>query len=47
LDGATAKGDEIEKEVVGSLAAANQGAVDRGEIRRVLGSFMGQVLDLK
>src|SRR5271155_1923865 len=47
LDGATAKGDAITKEVVGSLAAANQGAVDRGKIRRVLGSFTGQVLDLK
>jgi len=47
LDGATAKGDAIAKEVVGSLAAANQGAVERGKIRRVLGSFTGQVLDLK
>src|ERR1700733_11332856 len=47
LDGATAKGDAIAKEVSGSLAAANQGAVDRGKIRRVLGSFTGQELDLK
>jgi hypothetical protein len=47
LDGATAKGDAIAKEVLGSLAAANQGAVDRGKIRRVLGSFTGQELDLK
>jgi hypothetical protein len=47
LDGATAKGDEISKEVLGSIAAANQGAVDRGKIRRVLGSFTGQELDLK
>ncbi len=47
LDGATAKGDAIEKQVVGSLAAANQGAVDRGKIRRVLGSWTGQQLDLK
>ena len=47
LDGATAKGDAIAKEVVGSVAAANQGAVDRGKIRRVMGSFTGQVLDLK
>ena len=47
LDGATAKGDAIAKEVVGSLAAANQGAVERGKIRRVLGSFTGQELDLK
>ena len=47
LDGATAKGDQIAKEVEGSLDKANQGAVDRGKIRRVLGSFTGQVLDLK
>jgi hypothetical protein len=47
LDGATAKGDEIAKEVSGSLAAANQGAVDRGKMRRVLGSWTGQQLDLK
>jgi hypothetical protein len=47
LDGATAKGDAIAKEVEGSLAAANQSAVDRGKIRRVLGSWTGQQLDLK
>lgn len=47
LDGATAKGDAIAKEVNGSVAAANQGAVDRGKIRRVLGSWTGQQLDLK
>jgi hypothetical protein len=47
LDGATAKGDAIVKEVQGSTAAANQGAVDRGKIRRVLGSWTGQQLDLK
>jgi hypothetical protein len=47
LDGATAKGDDVFKEVLGSVAAANQGAVDRGKIRRVMGSFTGQVLDLK
>jgi hypothetical protein len=33
--------------MLGSLAAANQGAVDRGKIRRVLGSFTRQELDLK
>jgi hypothetical protein len=33
--------------VLGSVAAANQGAVDRGKIQRVLGSFTGQELDLK
>jgi hypothetical protein len=47
LDGATAKEDEIAKQVMGSLAAANQGAIDRGKIRRLMGSFTGQVLDLK
>jgi hypothetical protein len=47
LDGATAKGDAIVKEVQGSMVAANQGAVDRGKIRRVLGSWTGQQLDLK
>ena len=47
LDGATAKGDAIAKQVEGSVAASNQGAVDRGKIRRVLGSWTGQELDLK
>lgn len=47
LDGATAKGDAIANEVEGSVAAANKGAVDRGKIRRVLGSWTGQQLDLK
>jgi hypothetical protein len=47
LDGATAKADTISKQVVGSVAAANQGAVDRGKIRRVLGSWTGQELELK
>jgi hypothetical protein len=47
LDGATAKGDAIAKEVQGSTSAANQGAIDRGKIRRVLGSWTGQQLDLK
>jgi hypothetical protein len=47
LDGATAKGDAIAKQVEGSLATSNQGATDRGKIRRVLGSFTGQELELK
>jgi hypothetical protein len=47
LDGATAKGDAVAKQVEGSLAASNQAAVDRGKIRRVLGSWTGQELDLK
>jgi hypothetical protein len=47
LDGATSKFDTIAKQVEGSVAAANQGAVDRGKIRRILGSFTGQELALK
>jgi hypothetical protein len=47
LDGATAKGDAVADQVEGSVAAANKGAVDRGKIRRILGSFTGQELDLK
>jgi hypothetical protein len=47
LDGATAKGDAISTQVEGSVAAANKGAVDRGKIRRIIGSWTGQQLDLK
>src|SRR5579864_7540302 len=47
LDGATAKGDAIAKQVEGSLSTSNQGAVDRAKIRRVLGSWTGQELVLK
>jgi len=47
LDGATAKGDAIADQVEGSVAAANKGAVDRGKIRRTLGSWTGQELLLK
>ena len=47
LDGATAKADTIATQVEGSVATANKGAVDRGKIRRILGSWTGQQLDLK
>src|SRR5450631_1085261 len=47
LDGATAKGDAIANQVEGSVVASNKGAVDRGKIRRTLGSWTGQQLDLK
>jgi hypothetical protein len=47
LDNATAKADEITKQVEGPNAVANQAAVDRGKIRRILGSWTGQQLDLK
>jgi hypothetical protein len=47
LDNATARSDAIAKQVQGSLAASNKGAVDRGAIRRVLGSWTGQELNLK
>ena len=47
LDGAIAKGDAIAKQVQGSVDASNKSAVDRGKMRRVLGSWTGQELDLK
>jgi hypothetical protein len=47
LDDATAKGDAIAKQVEGSLATSNQGNVNRGKIRRILGSWTGRELDLK
>jgi hypothetical protein len=47
LDGATAKADAVTKQVEGSLTASNQAAVDRGKIRRLLGSWTGQELLLK
>jgi hypothetical protein len=47
LDGAVAKGDEIAKEIEGSVAAANQSQSDRGKIRRILGSQTMQTLNLK
>ena len=47
LDGATAKTDEIAKQVEGSLTATNQGVVDRSKMRRILGSWTGQELVLK
>ena len=47
LDGATAKADAIFKQVVGSVAASNQSAVERSKMRRVLGSTTMQELELK
>ena len=47
LDGATAKADATATQVEGSVANANKGAVDRGKMRRILGSWTGQQLDLK
>ncbi len=47
LDGATAKGDDIAKQIEGSVAAANKAQADRGKIRRVLGSQTMQELVLK
>ena len=47
LDDATAKGDAIAKQVEGTLTASNEAAVSRGKIRRILGSFTGQELNLK
>jgi hypothetical protein len=47
MDESTAKSDAIAKQVEGTLDASNKGNVDRGKIRRVLGSWTGQELDLK
>ena len=47
LDGALEKGDEIAKQIEGSVAAANQAQFDRAKIRTVLGSTTMQVLQLK
>lgn len=47
LDGALAKGDEIAKQIEGSVTAANQAQYDRAKIRRVLGSSTMQILELK
>lgn len=47
LDGATAKRDAIAKQVDGSVSAADEAGISRGKIRRVLGSWTGQLLDLK
>ncbi len=47
FDGATAKADAIAKQVEGTLAKQNESAVGRSKIRRVLGSWTGQELDLK
>jgi hypothetical protein len=47
LDNATAKADEIAKQIEGSVASANQGATERNKIRRTLGSWTGQELVLK
>ena len=46
-DGSTAKADAIAKMTEGSLDAANKSMIDRGKIRRILGSWTGQELDLK
>jgi hypothetical protein len=47
LDGSLAKGDEIAKQIEGSVAAASQAQADRSKIRRVLGSSTMQELNLK
>jgi hypothetical protein len=47
MDELTARGDAFAKQVEGSVAASNQGAVDRGKIRRVVGSWTGRELLLK
>lgn len=47
LDGALAKGDEISRQIEGSVSAANQSEADRSKIRTVLGSQTMQVAKLK
>jgi hypothetical protein len=47
LDGLAERTDPISKQVYGSLEASNKGAVDRGKMRRVLGSTTMQTLTLK
>ena len=47
LDGLSEKNDAAAKTVYGSVTAANQGAVDRGKMRRTLGSKTMQELILK
>jgi hypothetical protein len=47
LDGLAERTDPISKQVYGSLEASNKGAVERGKMRRVLGSTTMQTLNLK
>lgn len=47
LDGADAKGDAVLKELNDTQTASNAGQVSRAAIRRVLGSYTMQVLNLK
>jgi hypothetical protein len=47
LDDWIVKGDTVAKQIEGSVAASNQSEVDRGKIRRVLGSETIQTLNLK
>jgi hypothetical protein len=47
LDDSTAKADALAKNVEGSVAAANESTVNRGAMRRILGSWTGQELNLK
>jgi len=47
MDTMMADEEAIEKQIEGSVTATEQGAVERSKIRRVLGSWTGQELDLK
>ena len=47
MDGWSTKFDAITKQVEGSLEASDRSTVDRGKIRRILGSYTTQVLILK
>jgi hypothetical protein len=47
IDGWATKFDAVTKQVEGSLDASDRATVDRGKIRRILGSYTTQVLNLK
>jgi hypothetical protein len=47
LDGATARGDALTAQTEGSVEAGKKSTIERGKLRRVLGSWTGQELELK
>jgi hypothetical protein len=47
LDGLAERSDPITKQVYGSIESSNQGSIERGKMRRVLGSTTMQQLVLK
>lgn len=47
LDNGLARADELAKATEGSVQKANESTADRNKIRRILGSWTGQQLELK